>query len=814
MSLSIPSFTLRCVEQPQVLERVSAILRVPRNSYSTDFAGFILHESDSESYKTGLILLSCLIGFILFLWLVILISLKIKGESTGCASGQAFECEIYRGPANIKERNSGSTEYDHESSRDIGQATISADSSVSGENDNASFQSSISSSEVLQQQHMGTVDDELCTVSSEESSLPSVRERRTQLVYLFFAVTTIALAPLTFFAVFLPLQETSNSFDSYNADVRDILSEAQSSALAISMAIKNAEQVYQSTPTTFKDVCPVIDQSLASASLGFDLVEMVDLFRGSYESLHTELSSDFSNINTMLSGINDIVDFIESSIIEPVNQYSWFIPGALLGIVSLTFVTILGVYMSWRRKSNLAFQRLLSYGILPFLFVFSMACWIVAIATAITTSIADDACTQGSSNGSPAISLSSMLDYEKIPDDALYRQFLITYTSACQEGNATQVLVEINSNVKNLLDLIWTSLSSVNSITAAVEACNSTNVETFLFGARDLAKLLTTVKKAIDSITISLRCDRISPLYVAAVNDSLCTDVARLSARGFLLFWFIGITSMCLVSLRASWRHEVAEDKIFDDEQEEAENMILDEHEEYLAYISKYKHEWEEYRGIDNIPPKRSSILDLACDDDSQESETMRDIDETQAFDPYHYVSQSPSTDISFISLSDLQPKAEESELCDGVETVRPSLLEESGREIEEKIEMSLQPQIPRSSSDGRDIASALHDEGCTNFEKGLSVMESSSILDGPTGSLGNPVVLSIPPGFHRSESHAVQFCVEELPSTLVGERIARLSKPRASLPLTPTRTQPEHIKDLVARFDNQGKTTSKSLES
>jgi hypothetical protein len=42
---------------------------------------------------------------------------------------------------------------------------------------------------------------------------------------------------------------------------------------------------------------------------------------------------------------------------------------------------------------------------------------------------------------------------------------------------------------------------------------------------------------------------------------------------------------------------ETDEDKVYD-ENEAAENMVLDEHEEYLAYISKYKHEWEDYEGI------------------------------------------------------------------------------------------------------------------------------------------------------------------------------------------------------------------------
>jgi hypothetical protein len=59
---------------------------------------------------------------------------------------------------------------------------------------------------------------------------------------------------------------------------------------------------------------------------------------------------------------------------------------------------------------------------------------------------------------------------------------------------------------------------------------------------------------------------------------------------------------MVIMSLRASWLQNVQEEKVYHDESEMAENMILDEHEEYLAYISKYKHEWQEYRGFDERP--------------------------------------------------------------------------------------------------------------------------------------------------------------------------------------------------------------------
>ena len=63
-----------------------------------------------------------------------------------------------------------------------------------------------------------------------------------------------------------------------------------------------------------------------------------------------------------------------------------------------------------------------------------------------------------------------------------------------------------------------------------------------------------------------------------------------------------------MVSLRASLYSHVGEEEVYDME-DEADNMILNEHEEYLAYISKYRHEWEEYRGMNSTEPFEQSQL-------------------------------------------------------------------------------------------------------------------------------------------------------------------------------------------------------------
>jgi hypothetical protein len=67
------------------------------------------------------------------------------------------------------------------------------------------------------------------------------------------------------------------------------------------------------------------------------------------------------------------------------------------------------------------------------------------------------------------------------------------------------------------------------------------------------------------------------------------------------MFFILSISTMIMITLRTSWLKSTGdEEKVYQDENEIAENMIVNEHEEYLAYISKYNHEWQEYNGFEH----------------------------------------------------------------------------------------------------------------------------------------------------------------------------------------------------------------------
>lgn len=240
-----------------------------------------------------------------------------------------------------------------------------------------------------------------------------------------------------------------------------------------------------------------------------------------------------------------------------------------------------------------------------------------------------------------------------------------------------EIFNEFEEELQTAIDSIWRAISIADSIgrEELSRRCGN-DVDDVLNGARNLARSLTWTRKALISSVLSLQCGPIHELYVQAVHQSFCTEGGEGLAWAFILFSVVGIGSMVMVSLRASLYNHKAEEEVYH-EDDEADNMILNEHEEYLAYISKYKHEWEEYQGMDAAEPFEETGASGDADESiesivASESWTERGDDDTGIegdswdadTDPplspsdseeYGSIESCPTDDISFPSLGGSQ---------------------------------------------------------------------------------------------------------------------------------------------------------------
>jgi hypothetical protein len=629
-----------------------------------------------------LVVLAGIFGGILVLWGAILIGLKCRGEDTGCASGWAFES--YKGreeeDQELDQPSGGSTDLDEDLNSSVGSVHArnkqgnmeGGDLHLYPEGDDFSAASIPPSDADSMYSDEYSVD-----VSMAPQPLP--RERRTRTAFIIFSLITLVCVPLALTLFFVPLRDTAESSDDYVADARGVANEVRAAYSTITSATESSIEILERTPLDFSTICPQVAKANAVDVLSVDLDGIVQLLLGDYAVVELAVSTNLSEIDRMLTRFEDALRYVEITYDE-VQTYVWAVPGILLGVSALTLITILAVVMAWKRESSLRFQRFTSYGVLPFFIAFSVACWAVAIAASVSAAMSSDACTPGSSSGSPDDTIRGILQVQDVDPSSIVFEFVTAYSRGCKGDDPTAVFDDLKSELQTVVEYIWRSLTAIDAagVLDITEMCGGDQLNSFLTNASELARHLTNIRKALDTADVALDCERVNPLYVEALYDSMCTDVASASAWGFILFFAIGLSTMSMITLRASWRHKIGEDRIYD-ENDVADNMIMDEHEEYLAYISKYKHEWQEYKGIEQR--NRSPIgIDPSTSESDNSTGTRTDEDEgsggeepllenenrEEPFDPYSGSdndnhSLSPSEDISFLSLREAQREGDSS---------------------------------------------------------------------------------------------------------------------------------------------------------
>lgn len=677
------------------------------------------------------------------MWGFVLVVLKCKGKTVGCAAGYAVERR------NINDAGSDHKEnYSVSGTKSRTRVTVgrSVHQSVTKEESADDDNSSIPSAE-LDGSSFAT--DEVTVMSN--SPAPSKRESRIRVAFLFFAVLSITCVPLLLVFTFAPLKSTSAKADAQVHKIRDVIGKVQNSVQTAASAANKSIDLVELFPQNVTVVCPLINSRTASAENGLDLESVLQRVQ-TYKASAARLERNLTAFGTTITKVSNAVDGFES-VFNYTESYIWLVPGVLLGLCTLLSVTLFGVIVAWRQNSNLRLQRTMSYGIMPLFITITISCWIFAIVAGVTTATGSDVCMYGKNTKSPDLMISALLAESESSNSTYLYRFVQAYTNSCTGENPSEFLTPIASQLEQFIYTLWNQLSLVEATgrNNLVEACGSSNIDNFLSNVRDLATLLTSILKSVESTQSSLSCENINPMYVEVVHESICSDATSAVAWGFLFFLVIGVCTMCMVTLRAAWRHPVTETKVLD-ECEVAENMIVDEHEEYLAYISKYKHEWQEYNGFDGnnrttsaLGPEPEDVqrselegLDVTSFQGSHESPYNQGKLAERIFDPYQGSSdgdgRSYTSNISFPSFREPADLTEDELLLQKHSSLLLSILNHDSDDVEADL-------LPSTSLDNTFTMSAYSLPAA--IPSGLSAAYSDASNNGdcaidPTFTYGN----------------------------------------------------------------------------
>jgi hypothetical protein len=271
----------------------------------------------------------------------------------------------------------------------------------------------------------------------------------------------------------------------------------------------------------------------------------------------------------------------------------------------------------------------------------SFQCLSPSVVTSLL-SVCVDLCLSSSRTGSPDQTIQEILLLHNLGSNDTIYQFASAYTNQCIGPDPMEQIDSLELEIQDHIDTIWRQMSQIDSLgrSQVIDKCGDEEAfSDMLSGARNLAKLLTAIRRSLASIERSLRCNAINPLYAETFHVTICTTALTSTVNGLILFLVVSISVMAMITLRASWLRHIEEEKVYHDEDEIAENMILDEHEEYLAYISRYKHEWQEYGGFEREGAEKSR-------NDEDYTDNQSDYDEDGGYDGFE-----ESSDISSLGV-------------------------------------------------------------------------------------------------------------------------------------------------------------------
>ena len=454
----------------------------------------------------------------------------------------------------------------------------------------------------------------------------SKRDRRTEFFFCLFSVVTILCIPPIIYLVAEPLKTTATNSEAEVVAAEEILDEMDLAMTSITSSLGASALVARKTPAKFTFVCPLESSDPSNTTLISETKqESVESAKSSLRILHALIVDNLSETLSMVrvesrgferfhSKFKNVYRYAESTQSQ-IKMYTWFLPVLLVFTFCASVALMVGVHCSRRRQTNQKFRRILSYGILPIILITAMVAALFAAGSAVCVIVADDACNGGSENGSPHDTIMDVLKASDINSFDRVYTYTAAFTGECAIGSdPTEKINTLGQELQESINEIFAALAEVDKVERSLLASECgvqpVVIDKLLLDSRNQVAFLANIRRALENMTGTLSCGRMYPLYIASVEGTACTEVSESLAWGLIFFFLLGISAMCMITLRAAWQHEHDDDEMYD-EDEEIENMFVDEHEEYLVYISKFRHEWEEFEEVDrdNSDHKSSSAM-------------------------------------------------------------------------------------------------------------------------------------------------------------------------------------------------------------
>lgn len=332
---------------------MSNMLSFTRFAGSRNFADLVSpNYNDRKDYMYSFTVFVSVMASLLFVWAVALIILKYEGERVGCASGRPFHVTKEQTTA----QSSSST-------------IIDLDSSIDSTSDVELLDEQRSTNESLK----GTSEDRIKAIMR--------RQRRTRIAFFVSGLVVLVCAVLLLVFSFSSIRQSTKKADELFGVSQDLIDQVKTSVNTVMSASDYANEAFTSTSWDFNEICP---NFTSIESLGVDLKDLTAVLGTEFNKLQSMMISNMTNINQTLSMVQDTLDKIQGAT-EKADEKLWIFAAVVLFIFVVTAAVLVTAVLIWTGKRRVRFEKRIVYGVLPFLIIVAVMCWILAAVAAIST---------------------------------------------------------------------------------------------------------------------------------------------------------------------------------------------------------------------------------------------------------------------------------------------------------------------------------------------------------------------------------------------------------------------------------------------
>jgi hypothetical protein len=214
---------------------------------------------------------------------------------------------------------------------------------------------------------------------------------------------------------------------------RDLIQQVNSSANSIADAVSGASEIVQETSLSIETVCPNVGITDLEARIGMDLTVLVNATTEALNYVMETSMEKTGNFSELIDRLQKGLDNFESTV-EQGEEWMWMVPTILFVVCIVVSTAMFGVILAWKGKSGRNIQNLLSYMVLPLLIATAISCWFMVLAASMGAMVGSDACTGGSSTGSPDDTIRQVLGMIELKPNSTLRESILTYTNVSSKA--------------------------------------------------------------------------------------------------------------------------------------------------------------------------------------------------------------------------------------------------------------------------------------------------------------------------------------------------------------------------------------------